>query len=73
MAKVNKKILLLPIESLKLPEPVYNILKHYRIETIGELAEHTVKDLMRFKNMGLNNLEHIRVALDNFNVKLAGQ
>ena len=49
----------MPIEELDLTVRSYNCLKRRRVNTVGELVEYTLEDLMRFRNMGRKSIREV--------------
>jgi DNA-directed RNA polymerase subunit alpha len=54
----------LPIEDLDLSERARNCLKRTRIDTIGQLVEHTEDDLLAITNFGQKSLDEVVGQLD---------
>lgn len=47
------------IDELDLTVRSYNCLKRRRVNTVGELVEYTLEDLMRFRNMGRKSIREV--------------
>ena len=60
-----------PIEDLDLGIRSYNCLKRAGINTIGELAEKTEEDVMKFRNLGKKSLKEIKDKLIEVNLGFA--
>jgi DNA-directed RNA polymerase subunit alpha len=60
----------LPIEDLDLSERPRNCLKRAQINTVGELVQHTVDDLLAITNFGQKSLDEVAVKLDERGLSL---
>jgi DNA-directed RNA polymerase subunit alpha len=63
----------LPIEDLDLSERPRNCLKRAQINTIGELVERTIDDLLGITNFGQKSLDEVLQRLDERGLYLRGQ
>ena len=62
----------LPIEELDLSERPRNCLKRAQVNTIGELTEKSLEDLMAITNFGQKSLDEVVVKLDERGLTLRG-
>ena len=60
----------LPIEDLDLSERPRNCLKRAQVNTVGELVEKTVDDLLAITNFGQKSLDEVLVKLDERGLSL---
>ena len=60
----------LPIEDLDLSERPRNCLKRAQVNTVGELVEKTIDDLMAITNFGQKSLDEVIVKLDERGLSL---
>ncbi|NNN20425.1 MAG: DNA-directed RNA polymerase subunit alpha [Acidimicrobiales bacterium] len=63
----------LPIEDLDLTERPRNCLKRAQINTIGELLQRSVEELLTLTNFGQKSLDEVIVKLDERGLTLRGQ
>ena len=64
------KTLSITIGGLDLSVRTFNCLKRAGIETVGDLTERSVEDMMRVRNLGKNSLEEIIHKLESLGVSL---
>jgi len=70
--KIKPEILALPINSRECNFSVrtINSLTNGDIKTIGELLNHSKKEIMCFRNLGIKSMTEIMEFLDLYNLKL---
>ena len=61
----------LPIEDLELSERPRNCLKRAQVNTIGELLEKSIDDLLAITNFGQKSLDEVAQKLDERGLSLA--
>ena len=64
----KEKMLEMTIEELDLSVRSYNCLKRARINTLKELTDRTVSDMMNVRNLGQKSLEEIKLKLNDLGV-----
>ncbi len=64
----KEKMLEMTIEELDLSVRSYNCLKRAGINTVKELTDRTVSDMMKVRNLGQNSLEEIKLKLNDLGV-----
>lgn len=64
----KEKTLEMTIEELDLSVRSYNCLKRAGINTVKELADRTVSDMMKVRNLGQKSLEEIKLKLNDLGV-----
>ena len=64
----KEKMLEMTIEELDLSVRSYNCLKRAGINTIKELTDRTVSDMMKVRNLGQKSLEEIKLKLNDLGV-----
>ena len=64
----KEKILEMTIEELDLSVRSYNCLKRAGINTVKELTDRTVSDMMKVRNLGQKSLEEIKLKLNDLGV-----
>jgi DNA-directed RNA polymerase subunit alpha len=60
-----RKLLKTSLEDLELSVRAYNCLKAAKINTLGELVEKDIPELLKFRNFGNKSLEEIQQLLDD--------
>ncbi|WP_102399145.1 DNA-directed RNA polymerase subunit alpha [Haloimpatiens massiliensis] len=66
----KEKVLEMTIEELDLSVRSYNCLKRAGINTVQELTERTMDDMMKVRNLGKKSLEEVQKKLDDLGLKL---
>lgn len=66
----KEKVLEMTIEELDFSVRSYNCLKRAGINTVQELAERTMDDMMKVRNLGKKSLEEVEQKLDALNLYL---
>ncbi|GAB6934777.1 DNA-directed RNA polymerase subunit alpha [Calditerricola yamamurae] len=66
----KEKVLDMPIEELDLSVRSYNCLKRAGINTVGELIQKTVEDMMKVRNLGKKSLEEVQAKLAELGLSL---
>jgi len=66
----KEKVLDMPIEELDLSVRSYNCLKRAGINTVGELIQKTVEDMMKVRNLGKKSLEEVQEKLAELGLSL---
>lgn len=66
----KEKVLEMTIEELDLSVRSYNCLKRAGINTVQELTERTMDDMMKVRNLGKKSLEEVEQKLDALNLSL---
>jgi DNA-directed RNA polymerase subunit alpha len=61
------------IDELELSVRSYNCLKRAGINTVGELCEKSMEDLMKVRNMGRKSLDEILAKLDAMGLQLSNK
>ena len=64
----KEKTLEMTIEELDLSVRSYNCLKRAGINTVKELTDRTVSDMMKVRNLGQKSLEEIKLKLNDLGV-----
>ena len=64
----KEKVLEMTIEELDLSVRSYNCLKRAGINTVKELTDRTVSDMMKVRNLGQKSLEEIKLKLNDLGV-----
>lgn len=64
----KEKMLEMTIEELDLSVRSYNCLKRAGINTVKELTDRTVSDMMKVRNLGQKSLEEIKLKLNDLGV-----
>ena len=64
----KEKMLEMTIEELDLSVRSYNCLKRAGINTVKELTDRTVSDMMKLRNLGQKSLEEIKLKLNDLGV-----
>ena len=67
----KEKMLEMTIEELDLSVRSYNCLKRAGINTVKELTDRTVSDMMKVRNLGQKSLEEIKLKLNDLGVSFA--
>lgn len=62
-----------PIEDAGLSARATNVLLRAGCKTLGDVAEHTESEVMRFRNMGRKSFEEIVAKLAEYGIKLKGK
>jgi DNA-directed RNA polymerase subunit alpha len=60
----KEKVLEMTIEELDLSVRSYNCLKRAGINTVSELTERTMDDMMKVRNLGKKSLEEVQQKLE---------
>ena len=66
----KEKVLEMAIEELELSVRSYNCLKRAGINTVQELTERTMDDMMKVRNLGKKSLEEVEQKLDALGLSL---
>ncbi|MFD3155645.1 DNA-directed RNA polymerase subunit alpha [Haloimpatiens sp. FM7330] len=66
----KEKVLEMTIEELDLSVRSYNCLKRAGINTVQELTERTIDDMMKVRNLGKKSLEEVQKKLDELGLSL---
>ncbi|WP_373897473.1 DNA-directed RNA polymerase subunit alpha [Haloimpatiens sp. FM7315] len=66
----KEKVLEMTIEELDLSVRSYNCLKRAGINTVQELTERTMDDMMKVRNLGKKSLEEVQKKLEDLGLKL---
>jgi DNA-directed RNA polymerase subunit alpha len=66
----KEKVLEMTIEELELSVRSYNCLKRAGINTVQELTERTMDDMMKVRNLGKKSLEEVEQKLDALGLSL---
>ncbi|WP_138204896.1 DNA-directed RNA polymerase subunit alpha [Haloimpatiens lingqiaonensis] len=66
----KEKVLEMTIEELDLSVRSYNCLKRAGINTVQELTERTMDDMMKVRNLGKKSLEEVQKKLDDLGLNL---
>ena len=66
----KEKVLEMTIEELDLSVRSYNCLKRAGINTVQELIERTVEDMMKVRNLGKKSLEEVQNKLSDLGLSL---
>lgn len=56
---IPAEYLSLPIEELRLPIRVYNVIKRNSVNSVGDLLKFTPKELSKIRNLGINSKDEI--------------
>jgi DNA-directed RNA polymerase subunit alpha len=64
------KVLYMSVEELDLSVRSYNCLKRAGINTVGELVQKTVEDMMKVRNLGKKSLAEIEIKLASLDLDL---
>ncbi|MCR1898639.1 DNA-directed RNA polymerase subunit alpha [Irregularibacter muris] len=67
----KEKMLEMTIEELDLSVRSYNCLKRAGINTVEELTQKTMEDMMKVRNLGKKSLEEVEQKLDSLGLKLS--
>ena len=67
----KEKMLEMTIEELDLSVRSYNCLKRAGINTVEELTQKTVEDMMKVRNLGKKSLEEVEQKLESLGLKLS--
>lgn len=66
----KEKMLEMTVEELDLSVRSYNCLKRANINTVEELTERTIEDMMKVRNLGKKSLEEVQQKLASLNLSL---
>jgi DNA-directed RNA polymerase subunit alpha len=61
------------IEDLEFSSRSLNCLKKAGVKKVGELAQYSEEELMKFKNFGSKSLTEVRAKLSEYKLKLKGE
>lgn len=64
---------LIPIEDLKLSQRTYNCLIRARILTAGDIANQTIKSLLKVRNLGRKNMEEAISKIKSLGLDIKGE
>ena len=64
------KVLEMTIEELDLSVRAFNCLKRAGINTVAELCNHSVEDMMKVRNLGKKSLEEVQEKLKALGLEL---
>ncbi|HHX87407.1 MAG TPA: DNA-directed RNA polymerase subunit alpha [Firmicutes bacterium] len=67
----REKVLEMTIEELDLSVRSFNCLKRAGINTVGELIQKTVEEMMKIRNLGKKSMEEIQQKLDELDLSLS--
>ena len=67
----KEKVLEMNIEELELSVRSFNCLKRANINTVAELCNHTIEDMMKVRNLGKKSLEEVQEKLKALGLELS--
>ena len=70
LSSKTEKILEMNIEDLDLSVRSYNCLKRASVNTVGDLADKTVEEMMKVRNLGRKSLEEVIQKLESLGLSL---